>query len=56
MTTLRFLLRHPVKAKRIKLAVGVSCEVCEYTGALEDLEVHSFLEEVEDLYSPAELE
>ncbi|MDD1672831.1 MAG: hypothetical protein LUP99_00270 [Methanomicrobiales archaeon] len=56
MTTLRFLLHHLVKAKRIKLAVGAICEVCGYAGALEDLEVHSFLEDAEDRYSPAELE
>ena len=56
MTTLRFLLSHPVKAKRIKLAVGTSCEVCGYEGTLEDLEIHSFLDEAEDRYSLAELE
>jgi hypothetical protein len=56
MTMFRFLLRHPLKAKRIKLAVGTSCEVCGYAGALEDLEVHSFLEEAEDQHSPADLE
>lgn len=56
MTTLRFLLRHPLKTKRIKLAVRTSCEVCGRAEALEDLEVHSFLEEAEDQYSPADLE
>lgn len=56
MTTLRFLLRHPLKAKRIKLTVGTSCEVCGHAGALEELEVHSFLEEAEDRYSLADLE
>ena len=56
MTTLRFLLRYPVKAKRIKLAIGACCEVCGRAEALEDLEIHSFLEEPEDRYAPADLE
>ena len=56
MTTLRFLLHHSLRAKRIKLAVGASCEVCGYAGVLEDLEVHSFLEAAEDRYSVADLE
>jgi hypothetical protein len=56
MTTLRFLLRRPVKAKRIKLAARASCEICGRTESLEDLEVHSFLGEAEDQYSHADLE
>jgi hypothetical protein len=56
MTILRFLLQHPVKTKRIKIAAGSSCEICGRAEALENLEVHSFLEDPEDRYFPADLE
>jgi hypothetical protein len=56
MTTLRFLVHHPVKVKRIKLAAESTCEICGRAGGQEALEVHSLLESGENRYSLADLE
>jgi hypothetical protein len=45
-----------VKTKRIKLAVESRCEICGRQAGLEDMGIHSFLEEAEDSYEPADLE
>ena len=47
MTTLRFFLAHYIKVKKIKLAVEGRCEVCRKECALDDLVIHTFINEDE---------
>lgn len=43
MSTLRFFATNPIKAKKIKLSVGSRCEICDREMALDDLEIHTFI-------------
>ena len=57
MSTLRFFLANHIKVKKIKLVIGSRCELCSREYALENLEIHTFLEkEVAAGHPPAYLE
>jgi len=41
MSTHRFFIDHPIRAKRVKIAVGCCCEICGSILPLEGLEIHA---------------
>lgn len=47
MSTLRFFNTHYVKAKRTNLAIEARCELCGTEQALDNLEIHTFIDEDE---------
>lgn len=57
MTTLRFFITNPIKAKKIKLVVGSQCELCGREHSLDELGIHTMIdEEVAKQQLPADLE
>lgn len=57
MSTLRFFTTYPIKAKKIKLAVGSRCELCSREHMLDNLEIHTTIDEdVAQQHPPAALE
>lgn len=42
MSTHRFFIDHPIRAKKVKLATGCCCELCGSSLPLEGLEIHTF--------------
>jgi hypothetical protein len=54
---LRYFAIHPIRAKKIKLAVGSVCELCGRDASLDDLEIHTFrTEEEASAHPPADWE
>jgi len=54
MSTLRFLLEHPIRARKVKEAVGSKCELCGKISNTDDLEVHTFIDPGKEQEMPAE--
>lgn len=45
MSTFRFFNTHYIRAKRIKLAAEARCELCGKEEGIDDLEIHSLIDE-----------
>ena len=57
MSFLHITLKNPIRGNRIKRAVGSQCEVCGTKEALENLVVHTIIEEGEgNEHSPGSME
>ncbi|MDD1672592.1 MAG: hypothetical protein LUO82_06295 [Methanomicrobiales archaeon] len=57
MTTLRFFYTYPIKAKKIKLVVSLRCELCGREHPLDELGIHTMIDEkVAQQQLPADLE
>lgn len=57
MSAHRFFLSHPIRGKKIKLAVGLRCELCGTGKPPDYLEIHTFADEDPTLeIAPADLE
>ncbi len=54
MSTPRFLLEHPIRARKVKEAVGSKCELCGKAEEADSLEVHAFVNEDREGALPAE--
>ncbi|MCQ8894261.1 MAG: hypothetical protein NQU46_06480 [Methanolinea sp.] len=50
MSTHRFFIDHPIRAKKIKLTLGCCCELCGVCLPPEGLEIHTF--SLDELYAP----
>lgn len=53
MSTHRFFIDHPIRAKKIKLALWCCCELCGSCLPLEGLEIHTFSLEMQQKTPPA---
>ncbi|OPX69061.1 MAG: hypothetical protein A4E37_00621 [Methanoregulaceae archaeon PtaB.Bin056] len=54
MSTMRFLLEHPIRARKVKEAAGSKCELCGKISNTDELEVHTFIDPGEEQEMPAE--
>ena len=54
MSTPRFLLEHPIRARKMKEAVGSKCELCGKISNTDELEVHTFVDPGKEHEMPAE--
>lgn len=52
MSSFRFFNTHPIRAKRIKLAAEARCELCGNENGIDDLEIHSLIDEEAALKIP----
>jgi len=54
MSTPRFLLEHPLRARKVKEAVGSKCELCGKISNTDEIEVHTFIDTGKEQEMPAE--